>query len=49
MYRMLVPAMDTDSTSTGITMWAATSPAPPEVPRVTIPPEGRMPKVTLKI
>ena len=40
--------METDSTSTGITMWTATSAEPPAVPRVVIPPEGRMPRFTVK-
>ena len=44
---MLVPAMDTDSTITGITMWAAMSAAPPEEPRVVMPPEGSQPSLTV--
>ena len=47
MYRILVPAMETDSTSTGITIWAATSAAPPAVPRVVMPPDGSMPRFTV--
>ena len=46
-YRILVPAMETDSTSTGITIWAATSAAPPAVPRVVMPPDGSMPRFTV--